>query len=107
MTPQTETKPLKPVASDVIEQHAIAGLKLCEASRFNHSDSINTQPGTGISVSIVPARITANGDWAPISGEQRADGFGLAQMTATADKGRVLKRGFVSMSNVLEIIYGV
>ena len=105
MNPQTEAKPnVKPVSDAIefrIECRKLTGLVLRQATRFNHSDSVNT--GTGIA--IVPARITATGDWRPLSGAERADGFGLAQLRG-AGKDRRLWRGFIPLADVAEIMYG-
>lgn len=84
----------------------ITGLMLFEATRFNNSDSVNVTSriagGPGSPTDIVPAKVVANGSWRTITGEERADGFGLTRMA-----NGVPVRGFVPWAAVKEVIYGV
>lgn len=108
MTPQTEAKANGKLTAPVERaQRKLVALVLFEATRFNHSDTITAKNAgaiEGSQTSIIPARLDTNGDWRPLEGNERLDGFGLEQHRG-AGKDRVLYRGFVMLSAVKELVY--
>lgn len=108
MTPQPQViTDTKPAVAKLPEQHRLVALVLFEASRFNHSDTI-TAKGAGLTLgqdtTIVPARISASGDWVATKDNERPDGFGLEQHRGTG-KDRKLYRGFVLLGGVKELVF--
>lgn len=108
---QQQPQPNQKPAVELAEQRRLVGLVLRSSSTFNNSDRIVTTPSVAApiatEVSIQPARVVASGDWRPCAADEIPMGFGLTQRSKTPRGEPFVKRGFIPLSQVCELIYAV
>lgn len=101
MNPQTQPQPTQKPVSDVIEHHKVTGLALNSSSRIANSDSITCDKWT------ICAAVWRGQDWREAKGDEAPDGFGFSQRATDRQTHKsYLRRGFVTMSQVAEVLFG-
>lgn len=101
VTPDRNSQQQKPQAADMVEHRTLTGFVLYEASRFNHSDSLNASTG----ISFTPAVIAPSGDWRAAKDGERVDGFGVSQKTKGTNGAPRLSRAFFPLTSIKELLY--